>query len=71
MSENALYEFRMPEGVSRALRRLESACERDGVDSIRVDYHDGAVHVFIDDSRGNVHYCTHQMGHWFEHREVS
>jgi hypothetical protein len=26
--------------------------------------------VFIDDKRGNVHYCTHQKNHWFEHREV-
>lgn len=70
MTKREPFHYPMPEGVSRALRRLESACIADSIESLRVDFYDGAVHVFVDDKRGNVHYVTHQKNHWFEHREV-
>lgn len=70
MTKREPFYYPMPVSLSRALRRIESACLAEDVDGLRVDYHDGAVHVFIDDKRGHVHYVTHQNNNWFEHKEV-
>jgi hypothetical protein len=66
----APYLYPLPDGVSRALRRLESACQKDGVDSMRLDYHDGKMHVYVDDSSGRVHYLTRQKANWLELRDL-
>lgn len=52
MTKCAPFYYDMPEGVKAALLRLKSACERDGVNSIRVNYHDGELCAFM---RGNQH----------------
>ena len=70
MSERGLYEYRMPEGVAAARLRLEDACKRDGVQSMRADFHDGEVRAYLDDWRGRVHYVQHVKRKWFESREV-
>jgi len=68
--ERGLYEYNMPEGVAAALLRLESACNRDGVKSMRTDFHDGEIRAYIDDKGGHVHYCQHIKRQWFESKEV-
>jgi hypothetical protein len=70
MSERARYLYDLPEGVKAALLRLRSACKRDGVDSIRVNYDDGDLHVFADDRRGNTHYLELYRREFYEIKEV-
>ena len=63
--------YQMPEGVSAALLRLESACVRDDVPNLRADVHDGEVSAFIDDKYGRTHLVFHRLRNWFERIEVS
>lgn len=67
---NELHKFDLPESVSRALIRLESALKREGIEAMRTNYHDGAMQAFVDDDRGYVHYITRHDSHWYECLEV-
>jgi hypothetical protein len=69
--EQGIGAYTMPEGVSAALLRLESACVRDDVPNLRADVHDGEITVFIDDNNGRTHLVFHRLRNWFERIEVS
>jgi hypothetical protein len=71
MSKRAPFYIDMPEGVKAALIRLKSACQRDGMDAIRVDYHDDSFSVYMRGNAAEPIRCVQLIGKdFYEYREV-
>ena len=65
---SAMYQFKMPDDVGRALLRLQKACERNGMDMRAWAGSDG-LGAFVSD-RGGTRFVKPVKGKWFELREV-
>ena len=71
MTKQAPFYCELPEGVKAALLRLKSACQRDGVDSIRVDFHDDSLSAWVrGKSTDALRYVVLIKRDFYEMREV-
>lgn len=69
MSEYARYEYKMPEYTARAITRLQTALDHDGVEAMRISYDGMDVSIYVEDRHG-LHYVKPVGRHFFELKEV-